>query len=780
MVMALISLLLLLLLAGLWLIEVLLHVPTPGALSLGQTLQAETPLALYAHLGLAALGCLGAVGLRRRQPGLSQATLLLSALAIGNAARLSWEPGSLFHPADLWCLAIALSVVAGLLFRAEPDVTPILTSPPHIAASERSLSSGIWVGICAVLATSAAVLTYRIVDTPGEFNAFGLQALVSARRLLHGEIALKELILLREMTQEECGYSLPYVLWHALFQILFGGLSILETRVACAVISWLSIVWMFRVARALAGPLYGLIAMTVYALMPLTLFTARSEGIFAFSALLLLISTDIILAFMRRPSTLRAVLVGVTIPLCAYGLANIKLMLLAPLATTLVAMLWSRELRRNSWRLGYSVIVTAILFIPQFMNFSLVKQQVQGRGEHIFGNYFLQSFYGNYERIWETRAEILLHNAQLLGATIFGPWNEKNLSLDHMIALPSVLTVPLVVGLSFSLTRIYRPYRFFIVAFFCAAYLGPFISTSPSLNRRYLFSLAQTLIIASVWLDCILAFRTAPLRRILLCATGVTVALSMGMGILASWQFLNQQWTMALVKEYVLRNGEGRVVFFPDGRETYYNYLLWNPPTLGRTSEAHIPVVGIRYTSAEATRRIADELGIPAIILSEKEPTFDSAGWTVEKTPSSMWALTSPSRPNSSKPVVVAIDPIKLTTQSPLLIERLSYNSDDLFDARIEHPASTRTFEVPVDIERATVLVRSSSHYPPPIPVTILFDNGATQLTKSTEFSAESGAHYYVVEDLKAGTHTISLEASTPNDISWVDDVVIIGIAKNN
>jgi hypothetical protein len=779
MVIALISLALLLYQTVLWLIEDLLHFPTAAAQDLARALQMTTPHNIYAQLGLAALGCVGAFTLRRQRPELRKALLILSALNVAHAARLSWQPDSPTHPAPLWCLAIIISFVAGLAFRAVPRFSQSIANLSDGGDSKPPLSRGIWIGIVAVLGIAAALFAYRIVDTPGELNAFGLQAIVSARRLIHGELAFKELILLREMTQEECGFSLPFVLWHALFQTIFGGVSVMETRVACAVASWLSIIFMFRVARSLAGPLYGLLAMTIYAFTPLTLFTARSEGIFGFSALLLLISTDIIFAFIKRPSTPRALLVGITVPLCAYGLANIKLMLLAPLATVVVAMCWNQRLRRSWWRLGYSILLTGIIFIPQFMNFSVVKQQVEGRGEHIFGLYFLQSFQGNYEKLWETRKEILVHNTEALAEATFGPRNEEILTLNRMIAMPSALAALVAVGLTLSLAQLHRPYQFFVLALFATAYLGPLLSTSPTLNRRYLFSLAHTMAIACVWLELIAAFRTARLRSLLLSTTALSLIVSLGMGILASWGFLNYQWPLPPVRDYISLHGEDRVVFFPDGRETYLNYLMWNPPTVGRSSQAHIPIVGIRHTSAEATKKIADEFGIPALILSEQEPTFDITGWKLEKTGGPMWALISPPRPSTGNPIVLALDPMKLHTRSPLFIERLSYISDDLFDARIEHPARSTTFQVPVDMERAVVLVRSNPAYPPPIPVTILFDNGATTLTKSIQFSAENGAHYYIVEGLRAGTHTMSLEASTPNDTSWVDDVVIIGATAN-
>lgn len=779
MVMALISLLLLLPLASCWLIEDLLHFPTAGGQDWGRALQVATPQMIYVQLGLAALGCAGAFIARRERPEMRKAILILSALNVANAARLSWQPDAPTPPALLWCLAIAVSCVAGLAFRAVPSFPRSVANLSEDREGEPPLSRGIWVGIVLVLGIMAAMFAYRIVDTPGEFNAFGLQAVVSARRLIHGELAFKELILLREMTQEECGFSLPFVLWHALFQTIFGGVSVMETRIACGIASWLSIVFMFRVARSLAGPLYGLLAMTFYAFMPLTLFTARSEGIFGFSALLLLVSTEIIFAFIKRPSTLRALLVGLTVPLCAYGLANIKLMLLASFATVVLAMFSNQQLRRNSWQLILSALVTGIIFIPQFMNFSLVKQQVEGRGEHIFGLYFLQSFQGNYERLQETRKEILVQNTKALAGTLFGPRNEDILTLDHMVAMPSMLAMPVVVGLGLCLAQIHRPYQFFVAVFFAAAYLGPIIATYPTLNRRYLFSLAHTFAIACVWLELFLAFRVVRLRAVLLPATALTLIISLGMGIMASWGFLNYRWPLPPVRDYISQHAEGRVAFFPDGRETYLNYLLWNPPHLGRSSQAQIPVVGIRHTSADAIRKLADEFGIPALILFEQEPTLDTAGWKLEKLPYFMWALTSPPRTTAAKPIVLALDPIKLTTKSPLLIERLSYISDDLFDARIEHPARTTTFQVPVDLERALVLVRSNPAYPPPIPVTILFDNSATPLTRSSQFSAESGAHYYVVEGLKAGTHTMSLEASTPNDTSWVDDVVIIGMPTN-
>lgn len=317
---------------------------------------------------------------RRSNKNVARGLGILAALLAGHAARLSWLVNSGAHVVVLWGIAIAVALTSALITRDRfsDAFGDGATLAPRIPPTDYFLNRVGWVFFILIAAGSAALMSYRLFEVPGELNSFGSQAISSANRLLHGEVAIRDLVLYREMTQEEAGNSILFVLPHALSQLFSGGPSLAAARVVCAVASWLSVLMMFRVGRHVGGVGFGLVAMAIFAAIPVTLYNTRTEAIFGFSALLILTVCDIFLVFLRKPSVGRAVLAGIAAPLVGYGVANIKFLFFA-LIITLVVVIVRRGQVRGYLRYGVVAAGCAFLIlIPQLLNFSELKARVGG------------------------------------------------------------------------------------------------------------------------------------------------------------------------------------------------------------------------------------------------------------------------------------------------------------------------------------------------------------------------------------------------------------------
>ena len=780
MVMAVVSFCLLLLQAALWLPEVFLCVPFPPIRSIGEAWPLTKELALYSFLGASLVGLSCAFLSRSRDVAVAKAHAILAALAMAGGARLSRIMGDPLPSTALWGIAFVMAIGAGYMFRRAVVYPPSLANlngssdvgSRNGASNQEKLSRSIWFGIVLVQAFAAVFWGYRLTESPGELNSFGTNAYISAQRLLLGQLDWNELILFHEMTQADCGYSLPFVLWHAFFQILCGGMSVFAGRLAIMVASWLSVIFMFRVGRSIGGPRFGLISMVVFAALPLTAFQSRVDGIFGFSALLVLIALDIVLSFIRRPTFVRSILLGFSVPLVCYGLANIKLLFIAGLLTFIVSFFHSRTLRQGAWRLIFSVMVAGLFLLPQLTNLSQVKQQMRGRGEHLFGGVLKQTALNDPQGrgLWEMATLQLEINFAGISKSILGPWK------DEASTLPSILVIPLVVGVGLSIAQALRPDRFFMLALAVGAYFAPLIAIPMTWNRLLLLNIAHAPLIAMVWFELYEIFTKAPLRRLLIPMHGVALLISLASGPYLASSFLHGRSDLGELIKLLESQAQGHVVFFTDRIETSLNYLRWNAPLLGRSSDARIPVAGIRERGVVATSRVVDYLDIPALLVSnERAPEQLSARdqWKTEPLPGNLFAMWHTSTQTERRPVVLAVDLLKFDSSKPLFFGRLSYGSTNLFEAEIPHEGIDVHFDLNEPLEKAALMVRKGNSYS--AAVKVFLDGTELSVFEESEATGDKRTVWFSVAGVQPGRHSIRILPIAEGSES-ADEVVIVGV----
>ena len=719
-----------------------------------------------------------AIVCRRREPAASKCFAIAGALMCAQAARMGWIPSAPFSPHLLWGVAISMAVVTGYLFRRTPHYPPCMVSPEASIGSPENkscMNCFTWIIFSLVAAASAYIYLYRLIDVPAELAAYGTQAPVLAARLLKGEVLLKDLVLYREMTQEECGHSLPYVLWHALFQLSFGGLSVFAGRMACAVASWLSVLVMFRVGRHLGGLAFGLSAMASYAFLPLTVYVARSELILGFSGLLILLLIDAMFCYLRRPTILGAAILGLAIPLTGYGIANIKMLVLASLVTFAVACIRNRTLRRNSWQLCVTAAVAGVILIPQILNWSQVRQQVRGRGEHLFGGVLQHLTLEDPLKptIWQKAMWILSDNAKILIEGTFGPYR------DSITSLPGDLYVPLLVALGLAIGNLARTDRFLLVAIFAASYFGPLISIPLGWVRLLMLSVAQGLVIGSLWTEIFLLLRSMRLKITAVVVTTLVAGISLSAVQPDISGYLNQNSNLLRTRNLMLQEAPGTIIFFTDLLETSANAMRWNPPKLGRDSTAERPVIVIREESVVSIKNLVEQLNISALILSNQKPPQEissSTQWTTKQEPGQMWAMKYAGLPSAQKSTVQAIDPKTLGPDSPVFIERIYYQTNRLFLTQIPPTPILIEFETASDYEKVAIVVRGRDSFT--APVELLLDNGAASLSPHVSEYQGKITTWFEVTGLKVGAHTFTLRRlpDTPENLRYVDDIVLIGV----
>jgi hypothetical protein len=779
MILAFISLLILGAQATLWLFDSLAR--PSASTSLQTVLTPSATLTTAEGLLLASLALLAISVVKRRALSIeirltSALVCALSAATAARAARLSDHASLSLY---LWGAALVVAMYAGLLATRQnigSSATNHFQDSAKLLALDRNSSTKmtpfIWLGLAITLITSALMYGYRMLDVPGELNSFGTQALVSAQRFLRGEVLFTDLILYREMTQEECGYSVLYVLWHAIFQVIFGGPSVWTARIACLVAVCASTIFIFRVGRHLKGSTFGLICAVVYAFMPVTLQNARNEGFFGFSSLLLLACADIVLGFARFPSTRRAILLGLSAPLIGYGLANIKMLYIATLAIIPVACLSDRHLRRNLWRLGFSAVISCIILIPQFLNLARVKKLVAGRGEHLFGG-VLKDFAASdplKRGLWGNAKPILESNFEYLSKGIVGPWN------DQAVNMPGLMAIFAVVGFGVCILRLLRPDKFLIVSLAVAAYFAPLIAIPIVWNRLLLLNIAQALLISVVWWELWRlrnkAFNDGLTRTVILLSFFASLSAFYPVNSL----FLSQRHNLPQVREYIIERAKSHVVFFTDNLETSLNFFLWNPPYIGRSSDAQIPLIGIRESGVSATKRLVEALNVPALIVANSVSTDQLAArdnWRSELTPGGMHALWYTPSASDHKAVVRAIDPFKLNNQSPLYIDKLNYHSPYLYESEVPNNGLTIDFQTTEALQQTGLMVRSGDSYS--VAASVLVNQGSQQLTPIRDEAADPKTTWYITKSLAAGSHTLTLAKLSESSRIWVTDIILIG-----
>lgn len=759
----------LLLVAGVWLVTDLPLYQVPPS----------TLVASLIPLSVLLLG--SALAVRRKEPVAGKCLAIAAALCCGHAARLGWLPNPLVSPYILWGVSFSMALLAGFLFRRVPEWQSCTVS----AGAKSNETGGCattrmnwlgWLIFLAIAVGSGFVFLYRLTETPAEMWAYGTQALLSADRLLHGKLLFKDLLLFREMTQEECGHSLPYVLWHALFQLACGGMSVFAGRLACASAAWLSVLLVFRVGRQLGGVSFGLAAMASYAFMPLTLWDARSELILSFSALLILLFLDAMLAYLRRPSLLRALWMGVAFILTFYGLANIKMLVVAASAVFAFEWLRNRTLRRKSWQLAASGVLVVLLAMPSILEWQKVSHQLKGRGEHLFGGVLPHLTLIDPRKPTQLQKAlwILEENGALLVESTFGPYRPTSTSL------PSTLYVPLIVALGLALGNLFRTDRLLLVGLFAGSYFGPAISIPLGWIRLLMINPAQALLIGSLWAEIFLLFRAMRIRGAALLTAAIAASALVSV-IEPLKGFLNQTHNLALSRSFALQEQPGTLIFFTDKLETSGNMMRWNPPKLGRDSLAERPVVVIREASIGAVKAIVEQLNVPAIIMSNEPPPSEftnATNWTTSQEPGRMWVMRHSGGDLSHLAFVTAVDPRTLDSSSPVFMERVYYQTYRLSLTPIQQELFSVKFSLAKPLSKAFIIARGRDSFTAPVGISI--DDGALPLTPHSSQADGKSTDWFESGALASGDHTLTLtlRADAPEPQRYVDDVTIIGVAR--
>lgn len=725
---------------------------------------------------LSALGALIALRARRASPAGSGFVALLSAIGLGSAAwtfRLSQQGTA---AAAAWAACLAASILVGLIWKPAVAAAGTLASASRGSGAGQQglapLSPAQWAVTILVLSASAALYGYRLMDVPGELNAFGTQAIVSAKRLRDGQLMLSDIILFREMTQEESGHSLLFVLWHTASQAVFGKLSVLSARIACASAVWLSIILMLRVARQLLGNSFGVLCMVVYACMPLTFFNARNEGIFGFSAFLLLACLDVLFSFMRRPTGVRTALLGASFPCIFYGLANIKLMYAAA-ASVLPLVAWKQG-RWREWAkgLGLAALVAVPLLTPQFLHFSLVRRMMRGRGEHLFGGVLPHLAIIDPEKrgVWGNAKAILETNYGILSKGIIGPWQELP------SVMPGLMGILVVVGAGLCVARLSRPDRYVALGVAAAGYFAPLIAIPLVWNRVLLLNIGQTLLIGVVWHELWQLSASSVLRRCARVALLSALAVFLGSAEPLTTAFFRQNLGVSAVRDDIILRADGRVVFVTDRVETALNFLRWNPPQLGRGSDARTPIVGIRESGVAATAQVIESLGISAAIYSnDKFPpqVSGSSKWRVEEGPSGMAVAWHDGPVTGGDVFVASLDPFTLNRSSEVFFGKFNYRSPYLFEGKIPSESLRLALALPYGVSKGAIFVRDGESYSP--PVTVQLDQGASPLVEVASDPAARRMVWNAAPALQQGEHTISLAPQAGAESAFASEVVFVG-----
>jgi hypothetical protein len=717
---------------------------------------------------------------RHKNRNVARGLGILAALIAGHAARLAWLLNSGAHVGVLWGMAIAIAITSALITRDKSSDAfgDSSTLSPRMPLEDYSLSRVGWAFFILIAAGSAAFFSYRLYEVPGELNSFGSQAISSANRLLHGEVAIRDLILYREMTQEEAGSSILFVLPHALSQLLSGGPSLVAARVVCAVASWLSVLMMFRVGRHVGGVAFGLVSMAIFAAIPVTFHNARTEAIFGFSGLLILTVCDLFLIFLRKPSVGRAVLAGIAAPLVGYGVANIKFLFLALLITVVFVILRRGQVRGY---LRHGVVAAGCAFlilIPQLLNISEVRLRMRGRGEHVFGGVLphLATLDPAKPTPLQKALEILGENSRFLMKEIFGPW------VDASVSLPGTLAVPMIIGLCLILSAPLIPSRLFAGLVWLGAYVAPFISIPIGPTRILMLNIGQTLVMSVVWVELLHMIRSIRLQKIGLVLWFVALAVSLSSASGPARALLSGNSDIVQARNVITRQPVGTVVFFTDRHESSGNFLRWTPPFIGRDSSFERPLVGIRENAVPTIVSLVERLSIPAIVVSNEPPPSEIASlpaWRYERIPPSLWSMTYVPPSGASPPVVQVLEPTKLGPTNPVILENVNYSSPRLFLTRLS-PGSSLNLELrnDMDLEGVAILARGRNSHAASVTVTV--DDGAIPAEAMGYATGGGSSTWLYLPQLSSGVHRVTMQPTSEgaSGATFVDDVVVIGVPR--
>lgn len=666
----------------------------------------------------------------------------------------------------LWILAVSVAILLGFFS------SPLKESQVTATSSSQTL---VKVLLMLLLITSGVLYEYRLSELPTVMDRYGSAVIVAAQRLLNGQLPLHEIILFQEMTQEDCIFSLPYVAWHAGFQLIFGGESVVAARTACVVASLISVHLMYRVGRALLGTSFGLWAATIYALSPLTFHNARHEGIFAFSAMLILFLMDVALSFRRSPTVGRAILLGIALPLTGYGIANIRLMALPVVAMLALSLQRLRKdpcIRRSMMIAGAT---TLVILTPQIMNLSTVYKQVQGRGEHLFGGSGRTLVKNHPDKSFVAAAgNLFVKNGKFIASTLF----KKTRDVDDSFAGPIIIFA--VAGFGLCVARAGSLHANLFLFFIAMSIFAPLIAIPLGLNRTRLLGLGESLFAAAGFFEVTRLYSHSLGRVMSTVCSGALLVGAMSYSLLSSYLYLSSSSPLHTIKERLLELPEQTVVFMVSKSPQDFLFTLWNKPAIGNDTYSKIALVGVPAESAvEVTSFINGYLRKAAILVPRQGSTLlqEQSGWRTETLGD--YTLGYPETLRTDLSTYSLIDlpvPVESYTRKVLAHEgRGSVTSSRSFEVKIPSEEVKFSFQTASHLEKFAIIPRTGSGFAP--PANVLLDGNAVSLAEKGRSSDPQKESFVWLEgsDLAPGEHLVTLRRY-PNVKDWyVDGILVIG-----
>lgn len=721
-----------------------------------------------------------------KTPASAQLAGVVSSMSFGTAAWVCTRFDYTNASTALWWLCILVAIITtkrwASLILIRDTIRPVTdqscenTQLSDGYQDRTNVSSLQWVCLLAVMIITSIAYVWRLTEVPQYVRSYGLRGFFSAHLFLSGLLPIESLVLFREMTQEECGYSLPFVLWHSLFQQLPGGMSLFNARLACASAVWLSLLFMFRVGRRLFGSTFALLSLVVYASLPVTFFDARHEGIFGFSSLLFLICSDAALSFIANPSRLRAILLGLTLPLLGYGIANIKLMSLAIFATLVLVLIKDAQFRSHWRRILLAASVSMVLLLPQLMNWRTVTNALSGRGEHLLGRNFKHMISSDplQRGYWYHVQESLTNNISNIASTLFKHAHDE--PVTHL----SLLSPLVLIGLTMCLTKARNHAYFFIITLTAGAYAALLVAVPASEERMMLLGIPQTFLIATLWLHLYRLLSKQTTKPVAVSITVIIVTAACTPGLAYALQELRTPTEAGTLGTVMARRGHNRIVFYSHDHETILNTLRLNFPTFGRDSSAKTPIIGMPPNGNKAFREVAEELALPAILINRRQDdttTGIQSNWQREEIQASRWErwhiLWNDAQTLSHKFIVKSLLSLSDVYQDPTIQVRDPYSSPTLRERNIPSKWVEFPFELDGAYQSGAICVQNSNSYSPAVEVTV--DGNPVNDRQIRQGEPGKEVVWFLTKQLSPGKHTVAVRRPEQAAEAWVSEIVFIG-----
>ena len=111
-----------------------------------------------------------------------------------------------------------------------------------------------------------------------------------------------------------------------------------------------------------------------------------------------------------------------------------------------------------------------------------------------------------------------------------------------------------------------------------------------------------------------------------------------------------------------------------------------------------------------------------------------------------------------------------------MFTERIYYQTNRLFLTEITPTPILIEFETASDYDKVAIVVRGRDSFT--APVELLLDNGAVSFSPHVSEQQGKITTWFEVTGLKVGAHTFTLRRlpDTPENLRYVDDIVLIGV----